>query len=59
MLENQLKDIKQQPRWVDGSGLSRYNLFSPMSFVDGANQTIYIHSARTVVSFVGGEFWNH
>ena len=34
MLENELKDLKQQPRWVDGSGLSRYNLFSPMSFVE-------------------------
>ena len=34
LLENQLKDIKQQPRWVDGSGLSRYNLFTPMSFVE-------------------------
>ena len=34
MLENQLKDLKQPPRWVDGSGLSRYNLFTPMSFVE-------------------------
>ena len=34
MFENQLKDIKQPPRWVDGSGLSRYNLFTPMSFVE-------------------------
>jgi D-alanyl-D-alanine carboxypeptidase/D-alanyl-D-alanine-endopeptidase (penicillin-binding protein 4) len=34
VLENQLKDLKQKPRWVDGSGLSRYNLFSPISFVD-------------------------
>ncbi|MCI2229429.1 D-alanyl-D-alanine carboxypeptidase [Polaribacter sp. MSW13] len=34
ILENQLKDLKQKPRWVDGSGLSRYNLFSPISFVD-------------------------
>ncbi len=33
MLDNQLKDLKQKPRWVDGSGLSRYNLFTPMSFV--------------------------
>jgi D-alanyl-D-alanine carboxypeptidase/D-alanyl-D-alanine-endopeptidase (penicillin-binding protein 4) len=33
ILENQLKDLKQPPRWVDGSGLSRYNLFSPQSFV--------------------------
>ena len=34
MLENQLKDLKQKPRWVDGSGLSRYNLFTPISFVE-------------------------
>ena len=33
VLDNQLKDLKQQPRWVDGSGLSRYNLFTPTSFV--------------------------
>jgi len=33
MLENHLKDLKQPPRWVDGSGLSRYNLFSPEAMV--------------------------
>ncbi len=33
MLENSLASLKQTPRWVDGSGLSRYNLFTPESFV--------------------------
>ena len=32
-LENYLEGIPQKPRWVDGSGLSRYNLFSPADMV--------------------------
>jgi D-alanyl-D-alanine carboxypeptidase/D-alanyl-D-alanine-endopeptidase (penicillin-binding protein 4) len=33
LLKTDFRDLPQKPRWADGSGLSRYKLFSPRDFV--------------------------
>jgi D-alanyl-D-alanine carboxypeptidase/D-alanyl-D-alanine-endopeptidase (penicillin-binding protein 4) len=38
LLHGGLSGLPQTPRWVDGSGLSRFNLFSPRDFVWLLNQ---------------------
>jgi D-alanyl-D-alanine carboxypeptidase/D-alanyl-D-alanine-endopeptidase (penicillin-binding protein 4) len=38
VLKLHLSKLAQRPKWVDGSGLSRYNLFTPQSFVQILNQ---------------------
>jgi D-alanyl-D-alanine carboxypeptidase/D-alanyl-D-alanine-endopeptidase (penicillin-binding protein 4) len=38
LLKTDFKNLPQKPGWVDGSGLSRYNLFSPQDLVFVLNE---------------------
>jgi len=49
--DNYLKQIEQPPRWVDGSGLSRYNLFTPESMVYVLNEMYQSISKKRLFNF--------
>lgn len=57
ILEHNLKGIHQKPRWVDGSGLSRYNLFTPSSMVYTLNELYHSVPTQTLYDIfpTGGE----
>ncbi|MCZ2458589.1 MAG: D-alanyl-D-alanine carboxypeptidase [Chitinophagales bacterium] len=38
LLKTDYKDLPQKPKWVGGSGLSHYNLFSPKDFISILNK---------------------
>jgi len=57
LLKTDFKDLPQKPRWVDGSGLSRYNLFSPQDFVHVLNKmrNDFDWNRITTILATGGE----
>jgi serine-type D-Ala-D-Ala carboxypeptidase/endopeptidase (penicillin-binding protein 4) len=57
LLKSDLKDLPQRPKWVDGSGLSRYNLFTPQSMVQllGKMKAEFGIDRLKVILATGGE----
>lgn len=57
LLQHEFKNLPQQPRWVDGSGLSRYNLFSPNDEIYVLNKLMNEFGAERLESIfpTGGE----
>ena len=57
IFKTHLPDIPQKPKWVDGSGLSRYNLFTPQSFIYLLNKMKSEYSLERLKSILptGGE----
>ena len=51
MFNGPLSDLKQQPRWVDGSGLSRYNLFTPESMVHVLDKLYQCYGTERLFAF--------
>ncbi len=57
LLKTDLSDLPQHPKWVDGSGLSRYNLFTPQSMVQllGKMKAEFGLERLKVILATGGE----
>lgn len=51
ILKSPLREMKQKPRWVDGSGLSRYNLFTPGSMVYVLNELYQCYDRERLLLF--------
>ncbi|WP_251795738.1 MULTISPECIES: D-alanyl-D-alanine carboxypeptidase/D-alanyl-D-alanine-endopeptidase [unclassified Arenibacter] len=56
ILDHYLTELEQPPRWVDGSGLSRYNLFTPGSMVYVLNKMYHEVPRERLFNFfpIGG-----
>lgn len=57
LLKSDFIAMPQKPRWVDGSGLSRYNLFTPQDFVfvlDKMKQAFNWQRITTIFATGGG-----